>query len=89
MYYMYYEMEAMKNEGFEMAKTLNVRISDEIERRLEDLAEKTKRPKSFYIKDMLEKYLDEYEDAYLALDRISEKNSRYYTSREVKKLLEL
>ena len=68
MYYMYYRMEAMKNEGFEMAKTLNVRISDEIERRLEDLAKKTKRPKSFYIKDMLEKYLDEYEEAYLALD---------------------
>ena len=89
MYYMYYRMEAMKNEGFEMAKTLNVRISDEIERRLEDLAKKTKRPKSFYIKDMLEKYLDEYEEAYLALDRISEKNARYYTSKEVKKLLEL
>jgi RHH-type rel operon transcriptional repressor/antitoxin RelB len=72
-----------------MAKTLNVRISDEIERRLEDLAEKTKRPKSFYIKDMLEKYLDEYEEAYLALERISEKNARYYTSKVVKKLLEL
>lgn len=72
-----------------MAKTLNVRISDEIERRLEDLAEKTRRPKSFYIKDMLEKYLDEYEEAYLALDRISENNARYYTSKEVKKLLEL
>jgi RHH-type rel operon transcriptional repressor/antitoxin RelB len=72
-----------------MAKTLNVRISDEVERRLEDLAEKTKRPKSFYIKDMLEKYLDEYEEAYLALERISEKNTRYYTSKEVKKLLEL
>jgi RHH-type rel operon transcriptional repressor/antitoxin RelB len=82
-------METRKNEGFGMAKTLNVRISDEIERRLEDLAEKTKRPKSFYIKDMLEKYLDEYEEAYLALDRISEKNARYYTSKEVKKLLEL
>ena len=72
-----------------MAKTLNVRISDEVEKRLEDLAEKTKRPKSFYIKDMLEKYLDEYEEAYLALESISEKNSRYYTSKEVKKLLEL
>ena len=47
------------------------------------------RPKSFYIKDMLEKYLDEYEEAYLALERISEKNARYYTSKEVKKLLEL
>jgi RHH-type transcriptional regulator, rel operon repressor / antitoxin RelB len=72
-----------------MAKTLNVRISDEVERRLEDLAEKTKRPKSFYIKDMLEKYLDEYEEAYLALERISEKNARYYTTKEAKKLLEL
>jgi RHH-type transcriptional regulator, rel operon repressor / antitoxin RelB len=72
-----------------MAKTLNVRISDEIERRLDDLAEKTKRPKSFYIKDMLEKYLDEYEKAYLALERISENNAKYYTSKEVKKLLEL
>jgi len=89
MYYTYYKMETMKNEGCGMAKTLNVRISDEIERRLDDLAEKTKRPKSFYIKDMLEKYLDEYEEAYLALDRISEKNARYYTSKEVKKLLEL
>jgi predicted DNA-binding protein len=38
---------------------------------------------------MLEKYLDEYEEAYLALERISEKNTRYYTSKEVKKLLEL
>jgi RHH-type rel operon transcriptional repressor/antitoxin RelB len=56
-----------------MAKTLNVRISDDIEQRLENLAEKTKRPKSFYIKDMLEKYLDESEEAYLALERISEK----------------
>ncbi len=71
-----------------MAKTLNVRISDEIEQRLDILAEKTKRPKSFYIKDMLEKYLDEYEEAYLALE-LSEKNAKYYTSKEVKKLLEL
>jgi len=53
-----------------MAKTLNVRISDDIEQRLENL-------------------LDEYEEAYLALERISEKNAKYYTSKEVKKLLEL
>lgn len=72
-----------------MAKTLNVRISDDIEQRLENLAEKTKRPKSFYIKDMLEKYLDEYEEAYLALERTSEKNAKYCTSKEVKKFLGL
>ena len=88
MYYMCCVWKQWTARAFEMAKTLNVRISDEIERRLEDLAEKTRRPKSFYIKDMLEKYLDEYEEAYLALERISEKNARYYTSKEVKKLLE-
>jgi len=46
-----------------MAKTLTVRLSDEIERRLENLAEKTKMPKSFCIKDRRGKYLDEHEEA--------------------------
>ena len=66
-----------------------MRISDEIEKRLEKLSSKTKRPKSFYIKDMLEKYLEEYEDAFLALERLNERNAKYYTTEEVEKLLEL
>ena len=70
-----------------MAKIITVRIPDEIEKRLEKLSSKTKRPKSFYIKDMLEKYLEEYEDAFLALDRLNEKNAKYYTTEEVEKLL--
>jgi RHH-type transcriptional regulator, rel operon repressor / antitoxin RelB len=71
-----------------MARVLTVRISDEMEKRLDALAGKTKRPKSFYVKDMLEKYLDEYEDAYLALERLSEKKAKYYSTKEVEKLLE-
>lgn len=72
-----------------MAKIITVRIPDEIEKRLEKLSSKTKRPKSFYIKDMLEKYLEEYEDAFLALERLNERNAKYYTTEEVEKLLEL
>jgi len=72
-----------------MAKIITVRISDEIEKRLEKLSSMTKRPRSFYIKDMLEKYLEEYEDAFLALDRLNEKNAKYYTTEEVEKLLEI
>ena len=72
-----------------MAKIITVRISDEIEKRLEKLSSKTKRPKSFYIKDMLDKYLEEYEDAFLALERLNERNAKYYTTEEVEKLLEL
>jgi RHH-type transcriptional regulator, rel operon repressor / antitoxin RelB len=72
-----------------MAKVINVRVSDNIVKRLEHLSAKTKRPKSFYIKDMLEKYLEDYEDAYLALERLSDKNAKYYSTDEVKKILEL
>ena len=66
-----------------MAQTINVRIPDNIASRLGYLAEKTNRPKSFYLKDMLEKYIDEYEDAYLALDRLNNKNAKYLTTEEV------
>jgi RHH-type rel operon transcriptional repressor/antitoxin RelB len=72
-----------------MAKVINVRVSDNVVKRLENLSAKTKRPKSFYIKDMLEKYLEDYEDAYLALERLSDKNAKYYSTDEVKKILEL
>jgi len=72
-----------------MAKVINVRVSDNVVKRLEHLSAKTKRPKSFYIKDMLEKYLEDYEDAYLALERLSDKNAKYYSTDEAKKILEL
>jgi RHH-type rel operon transcriptional repressor/antitoxin RelB len=72
-----------------MAKVLNVRVSDSVAKKLESLSAKTKRPKSFYIKEMLEIYLDEFEDAYLALERLNEKNAKYYTTQEAEKLLGL
>ena len=72
-----------------MAKVLKVRVSENIAKKLESLSAKTKRPKSFYIKEMLEMYLDEFEDAYLALERLNEKNARYYTTEEAEKILGL
>jgi RHH-type transcriptional regulator, rel operon repressor / antitoxin RelB len=72
-----------------MAKVLNVRISDAMAAKLDTLAQKTKRPKSFYLKEMLEQYIDEYADAYLALERLNDKNSKYLTTKELEKRLEL
>ena len=66
-----------------MSQTISVRVSDDTAGRLGRLAEKTRRPKSFYLKDMLERYIDEYEDAYLALDRLNDRNARYYTTEEI------
>lgn len=72
-----------------MAKTLNIRLTDEIAARLDILAEKTKRPKSYYVKEILTRYLEEYEDAYLALERLNDKNARYYATQDVEKALDL
>jgi RHH-type rel operon transcriptional repressor/antitoxin RelB len=70
-------------------KTVNVRVSEEIAERLEHLATKTHRTKSFYIREIIENHLEEYEEAYLALDRLNDKNARYYSTEEAEKLLEL
>jgi len=72
-----------------MSKVLNVRLTDDISSRLDFLAEKTKRPKSFYIKEILDQHLAEYEDAYLALDRLNDRNAKYYSTEDTEKILDL
>jgi len=72
-----------------MSKILNVRLTDDMSSRLDFLAEKTKRPKSFYIKEILDQHLAEYEDAYLALDRLNDRNAKYYSTEDTEKILDL
>lgn len=72
-----------------MGKVLNVRISDGLAKRLEGLSTKTRRPKGFYVKELLEEHLAEYEDRYLALERLNDKNAKYYTTDEVEEVLGL
>ena len=72
-----------------MGKVLNVRISDDLAERLEGLSTKTRRPKGFYVKELLEEHLAEYEDRYLALERLNDKNAKYYRTKEVEKILGL
>ncbi len=72
-----------------MGKILNVRISDDLAERLEGLSSKTRRPKGFYVKELLKEHLAEYEDRYLALERLNEKNAKYYTTDEAGEVLGL
>jgi RHH-type rel operon transcriptional repressor/antitoxin RelB len=44
----------------------SIRLSAEIEERLETLAKKTGRTKAFYIRQMIEEHIDDLEDYYLA-----------------------
>jgi len=71
---------------------LAVRLPEEIEHRLVDLAKKTGRTKSFYAREAILEYLDDLEDIYLAEKRLEDLRagrSRTYTLEEVEKELGL
>ena len=68
---------------------LSVKLPEELENRLNNLAAKTKRSKSFYMREALERYLEEYEEGLLALDRLNDKNAEYLSNEEAKKYLDL
>ncbi|HLH51599.1 MAG TPA: DUF6290 family protein [Roseiarcus sp.] len=48
---------------------LAIRLPDDIEARLENLAKRTGRSKTFYARQAILEYLDEIEDLYLAEQR--------------------
>jgi len=68
---------------------LSVKLPEELESRLNNLASRTKRSKSFYMREALERYLEEYEDGLLALDRLNDKNAEYLSHEEAEKYLDL
>ncbi|MCK4827956.1 ribbon-helix-helix protein, CopG family [bacterium] len=49
---------------------LAIRLPAEIERRLEELAKKTGRTKSYYARQAILEYLEDLEDYYLAEERL-------------------
>ena len=51
---------------------LAVRIPADIENRLEELARKTGRTKTYYVREALTEYLADLEDHYLAEERLRE-----------------
>jgi len=69
--------------------TLSLRLDDDTFRRLDRLSEKTKRTKTSFIREIIEDSLAEYEEAYTALDRLNEKNSRYLITAELEKELDV
>lgn len=69
---------------------LSIRLPETIENRLDNLAKTTGRTKSFYVKELLIRYLDDLEDIYLAertVERIRKGEEKVYSSEEVEKLL--
>jgi len=63
---------------------ITVRLGEEIEAKLNELAISTNKTKSAIIKDALIEHLEDIEDIRDAKKRLNEPNQRYYTTAEVK-----
>ena len=69
--------------------SLSVRIPDELFKKLNKLAKKTRRTKSSFIKQLIEENIEDLEYAYIALERMNDKKTKYLSTDEVEKQLEL
>jgi RHH-type rel operon transcriptional repressor/antitoxin RelB len=67
---------------------LAVRLSPDIEKRLDELSKKTGRTKTYYAREAIIEYIDDLEDYYLAVDRLRSPGRRW-TMEEVEKELGL
>ncbi len=56
---------------------LSIRLDAETEKRLERLAERTGRTKSYYAREALLEHLDEMEDRYIAIERLESPDRRW------------
>jgi len=56
---------------------LAIRLPEDIEKRLADLAAKTGRTKTFYAREAILDHLDEIEDKYLAINRLENPEKRW------------
>ncbi len=65
---------------------LAIRLSPEIEKRLNRLAKSTGRTKTFYVREAILEHLDDLEDIYLAeriLERVRRGEEKTYTLKEM------
>jgi RHH-type rel operon transcriptional repressor/antitoxin RelB len=70
----------------------SIRLNPEIEQRLEQLAAKTGRTKAYYLRELIERGLEDVEDYYLAeaaLERLRKGEEQIHSSAEVRKELGL
>tara|TARA_R110002095_G_scaffold171206_3_gene148768 strand:- start:70 stop:312 length:243 start_codon:yes stop_codon:yes gene_type:complete len=68
--------------------TISVRLPDELNHRLDDLATEMDRKKSYIIRKALEEFLEEKEEYLIALSRLA-RNEKEYSLEEAEKALGL
>ncbi len=72
-----------------MSKVVSIRISDTVNKKLNEISKETERAKSFHIQKALETYIEQYADLQIARDRLNDPRDEVFTSKEMRKMLEL
>jgi len=70
----------------------SIRIAPETEKRLDFLATQTGRTKAFYLRELIDRGLEDLEDYYLAadvLERVRKGEEKVYSAAEVRESLDL
>jgi len=65
-----------------------IRLPEELESKLTALAKRTKRSKSFYVREAVECYLEDVEDYYIGME-VLDNPGRIYSLEEARKACEL
>jgi RHH-type rel operon transcriptional repressor/antitoxin RelB len=72
-----------------MSTSVSVRISNDLAKRLDELAKETERSRSFLIQKALEAYLEELADLQIALDRLHDATDPIISIDEMRNELEV
>ena len=70
----------------------SIRLPEEVETRLAFLARKTGRTKAYYLREIIERGIDDMEDYYLAadvLERVRKGKEKIYSTSDVRRELDL
>jgi predicted DNA-binding protein len=70
-----------------MTKAISLRLPEDIHDQLEEISEDTERSKSYLIRKAIERYLEEYADYRIAIDRLHDKDDEIISSKELRKRL--
>ena len=65
------------------------RLPTRLIKKLKQLSTKTHRSETFYVVEALTNYLEDYEDALIAVDRLQDPGTEYVTSKELRDRLGL
>lgn len=69
-----------------MKTMLAIRIPEKMAKRLQILADKTGRTKTYYAQEAISQYMDDLEDTYLALSRLEKPAKRLSMQEAVREL---